>query len=146
MDGTPVIDLKPYLPFCESISDGESRAPHWVARVVEGGPEPLAVGTVTWAAGAREQVDTCWSQNKNSKRGSLYDSKELFAALVEECLGRDIRPAHHRSITHSDNTKDGNDNATNNNWTVLLEGVEVSFKVDEENKNVTILSARLLPR
>ncbi len=72
LDGTPVLDIKPYIPFVES-------RPEAVGGFVDG-PPPLL--TVVWREAARQQ---------------LAEDPRLpadFAELVEQVLAQDPRPAY----------------------------------------------------
>lgn len=67
LDGTPVIDIKPYIPFVEAKPDA-------------------ACGFVT---GAPEQLKVVWQ--KNSRPAGLSDET---AALIEQSIAQDPRPAY----------------------------------------------------
>ena len=55
VDGTPVLDIKPYVPWCDSVT--EATAPKWVTRAIEGEEgEPLRHGEVKFkCAGRRDE-------------------------------------------------------------------------------------------
>ena len=72
LDGTPVLDIKPYIPFIESRPDAR-------AGFVDGPPPRL---TIVWSEQARGAL-TIWS----AKHPEL-------ATLVEEVLAQDPRPAY----------------------------------------------------
>lgn len=98
VDGTPILDIKPYLPFCDAPpADGAAPfAPEWVAvdsSLPEG--EPLKLATVSWAPEARRSVIDVWESRGGAKR-SLYDNADDLLLFVEEALARDIRSAHQR--------------------------------------------------
>ncbi len=71
LDGTPVLDIKPYIPFVEARPDARGG-------FVDGPPPQLSVG---WDAAARAQL---------TAPGLPAD----FALLVEQVLAQDPRPAY----------------------------------------------------
>jgi tRNA (Thr-GGU) A37 N-methylase len=77
VDGTPVLDVKPYLPFCEALAPPASRAPDWVDFATDRF-EPLTIESVEWAPGARERLSEVWERRGESK--SLYASSAEFCA------------------------------------------------------------------
>ncbi|MGL4861395.1 MAG: tRNA (N6-threonylcarbamoyladenosine(37)-N6)-methyltransferase TrmO [Enterobacteriaceae bacterium] len=74
VDGTPVLDIKPYLPYAESI-------PHARAGFATQAPEPVM--PVTFTAQAQQQLQQYQSH---------YPSLSLF---ISEVLAQDPRPAYH---------------------------------------------------
>ncbi|KAI9349879.1 TsaA-like domain-containing protein [Zopfochytrium polystomum] len=121
VDGTPVFDLKPYVPFSdcpdpricqadESSSSSSSTpspsaetrpffAPWWVAKEVKDGGEPLAVSDVVMEAGADETLASAWRSACAAGPGAaalLYPGAESFARFVRQTLSLDIRSARER--------------------------------------------------
>jgi hypothetical protein len=125
VDGSPVLDMKPYLPFCDSIPGAV--APEWVR--LEGfwcagpcqhaGPavhevlvkgccaaqvsdscedDPVAVAEVIISARGREQLEQCWAGTGAGAalRRRLFPDLAAWLALVQQTLGRDIRSVHQR--------------------------------------------------
>jgi hypothetical protein len=76
VDGTPVIDVKPYLPFAESIPD---------ARAGYAQTEPPAALVITFTTQVREQLRNL---------ASRYPDLERF---IVEVLSQDPRPAYRKS-------------------------------------------------
>lgn len=76
VDGTPVIDVKPYLPFAESIPD---------ARAGYAQTEPPAALAITFTTQVREQLRNL---------ASRYPDLERF---IVEVLSQDPRPAYRKS-------------------------------------------------
>jgi len=74
VSGTPLLDIKPYIPYCDSVSEDQEHEVR--AGYVEGAPRTM---DVIWKCGATDDVD--------------LDSK--FRRLVEETLAVDPRPAYH---------------------------------------------------
>lgn len=72
LDGTPILDIKPYIPFVDS-------QPQARGGFVDGPPATLAV---TWSAAAAAAV-----QRHQARHPEL-------AALIEEVLAQDPRPAY----------------------------------------------------
>jgi tRNA-Thr(GGU) m(6)t(6)A37 methyltransferase TsaA len=73
LDGTPVLDIKPYVPYADS-PPGAHNA------IAEAPPPALAVG---WADAARVQAEA-----HGQRLG------EPLAELIEQCLAQDPRPAY----------------------------------------------------
>lgn len=121
VDGTPVLDVKPYLPFCDAPpSDGAPPfAPEWVAAESSlPGGEPLKLASVRWARGARECVQSEWTARGGARR-SLYDDADDVTLFVEQALSRDIRSAHRRR---------GDEHASAK-WEVMLDGIVIRYAV-----------------
>ncbi|KAG2491087.1 hypothetical protein HYH03_010531 [Edaphochlamys debaryana] len=89
VDGSPVLDIKPYVPFCDCLT--HATAPAWVA--AEADDEPLAIAEVSIPPGARTALERAWAQRRNS---SMYSSAEEYLGLVKQVLSRDIRSLHQR--------------------------------------------------
>eukprot|EP00232_Nephroselmis_pyriformis_P018512 CAMPEP_0182877010 /NCGR_PEP_ID=MMETSP0034_2-20130328/14488_1 /TAXON_ID=156128 /ORGANISM="Nephroselmis pyriformis, Strain CCMP717" /LENGTH=211 /DNA_ID=CAMNT_0025009829 /DNA_START=55 /DNA_END=686 /DNA_ORIENTATION=- len=79
VDGSPILDIKPYVPFCDAVAGGV--APSWVAAEAEG--EVLKVEDVTVPPEAAEQLRRCWEARAAAPGGSLYSSPEEFTAAGE---------------------------------------------------------------
>jgi tRNA (adenine37-N6)-methyltransferase len=90
VDGSPVLDVKPFVPFCDAVS--HAMAPSWVSDVAPGG-EPLEIRSVKWSDVGERAVKECW----DARRGlSLYDQYDEFRAFVLDALSRDIRSVTQR--------------------------------------------------
>ena len=96
VDGTPILDVKPYVPFSDAPPSGGPLpfAPDWVAVEAPGG-EPLRLSSVAWAPEARDALRAAWAARGGARR-SLYDNVDDLALFVEQALSRDIRSAHQR--------------------------------------------------
>ncbi|MCQ2029727.1 tRNA (N6-threonylcarbamoyladenosine(37)-N6)-methyltransferase TrmO [Stutzerimonas zhaodongensis] len=73
LDGTPVIDIKPYVPYADAITDAHNGL----------------------AEGAPKRIEVQWTET------SLYQARseaarlnEPLHALIEQCLAQDPRPAY----------------------------------------------------
>lgn len=73
LDGTPVLDIKPYIPFIESIPDAWNR-------IAE---QPPALLPVDW------QPEALSSAQKHALR-----LQEPLVELIEQCLSQDPKPAY----------------------------------------------------
>ncbi|GLC33986.1 hypothetical protein PLESTM_000141000 [Pleodorina starrii] len=89
VDGSPVLDIKPYVPFCDCLP--AARAPAWVQAEAE--DEPLAVREVVVGEAARAALERAW---RARKAHSMYRSAEQYLELVRQVLNRDIRSVHQR--------------------------------------------------
>lgn len=83
LDGTPVLDIKPYVPFADSIPEATSE---WAVSA-----EPLL--PIKWTPGALDELKIADCCNKNLR------------TLIEETIALDPRPAHERG-------KDGSEGQT----------------------------------
>jgi tRNA-Thr(GGU) m(6)t(6)A37 methyltransferase TsaA len=79
MDGTPVLDIKPYIPFIEAQPDARSG-------FVDGPPPLLAV---SWSATARHHLQT------------MSNPPPGLAELIEQVLAQDPRPAYQNDPARS---------------------------------------------
>ena len=79
LDGTPVIDIKPYLPYADAIPDAR------------GGfaPLPVTLAKVQFSEQARKK---CGAYQQRTGRQLI--------SLVEQVLGQDPRPAYLRETTN----------------------------------------------
>ncbi|XP_076916792.1 uncharacterized protein LOC143576631 [Bidens hawaiensis] len=76
VDGTPVLDIKPYLPYCDSIQG--ANVPHWVKM-----DDLLAVSSVGFSDDFLATLIDCWPA---IDKKSLYTSPEEFQMLVKQVL------------------------------------------------------------
>ncbi|ASJ70612.1 tRNA (adenine(37)-N6)-methyltransferase [Granulosicoccus antarcticus IMCC3135] len=105
LDGTPVLDIKPYVPFIDAIPDARS---DWAT--------PLQDGLeVAWKTEALQILDKIEPDDNLVASGSLG-----LKSLIEQTLAQDPRPAHERS-------KDGKQGQL---WGVMIGPVDVRFKVE----------------
>ncbi|WP_426149259.1 tRNA (N6-threonylcarbamoyladenosine(37)-N6)-methyltransferase TrmO [Pseudomonas sp. DC3000-4b1] len=73
LDGTPVLDIKPYVPYADQVPE----ATNTIAEA------PPALLPVDWASAALAQA-----------RSHALRLDEPLVALIEQCLGQDPRPAY----------------------------------------------------
>lgn len=148
VDGTPVLDVKPYLPFCEALAPPAARvfAPDWVDFTMDRS-EPLTIVSVEWARGAFRRLSEVWERRGAEK--SLYASSAEFCAFCEQALSRDIRSAHRRLSRDADvdveidaettsgvvetsaAAENGSETEPAGKWEVVLDGVSVRYDVRE---------------
>lgn len=141
VDGSPVVDIKPYLPFCEALPS--ATAPAWVT--VEAPCEPLHIAAVAMAPGAEAALAAAWARS----RCKLSDDAAAFVQLVRQVLARDLRP-YHKRITTDDAESSGGDGerggGRREELKVILEQVEVTYELTQGSRELTILAARGAPR
>ena len=148
VDGSPVLDVKPYLPFCDA--PPHATAPSWAQAETQDGAEPLAVACVRMAAGVRGELEGAWGAACARRAAPpLYDHAAQFTALVEDVLSRDIRSAHQRERGRARGEAEGGAAAAEDaqpaavgKWRVTLDGVNVGYEVDARGE-VTVTDARL---
>lgn len=154
VDGTPILDIKPYLPYCDSIQG--AAVPEWV--MVD---SMLAVASVNFSEGFSSSLSDCW---ETAKRKSLYASSDELQCLIKQVLSWDIRSISQRNQPHDPLIKTGNGEAqhsaldSNQNqdqeasdnensqvchpsgdvtYHLILEGMDVSYRIDF-NGNVIV--------
>ncbi|XVF34286.1 hypothetical protein REPUB_Repub18cG0046300 [Reevesia pubescens] len=104
VDGTPVLDIKPYLPYCDSIEGAV--LPNWV--MVD---SMLSVASVSFSDDFPSSLLDCW---KSAEKKSLYSSPDELKSLVKQVLSWDIRSLSQRNRPHDNLLKIGNGDASNN--------------------------------
>ncbi|OMO95057.1 hypothetical protein COLO4_16079 [Corchorus olitorius] len=154
VDGTPVLDIKPYLPYCDSIEG--ATIPEWIMA-----DSMLSVASVSFSDDFPSSLVDCW---KAAEKKSLYSSPNEIKTLVEQVLSWDIRSVSQRNKPHDTLTKFGNgdntsdlgdfqDGETYGNGTevaasgeiiyhLTLEGMDFSYKIDS-NGNVIVEKVQL---
>ncbi|MWV12994.1 tRNA (N6-threonylcarbamoyladenosine(37)-N6)-methyltransferase TrmO [Pseudomonas sp. R-28-1W-6] len=73
LDGTPVLDIKPYVPYADSLAEARNE-------IAEAAPVPIPV---QWSADALAQA-----------RQHALRLNEPLVELIEQCLAQDPRPAY----------------------------------------------------
>ena len=100
LDGTPVIDIKPYVPFVDNIPSASSN----------------------WASEAEPTLPVEWQDDAARTRDSLVATDQQFTELIpviEETLAQDPRPAYERN-------KDG---MAGQSWGMKISKYNVRWKV-----------------
>ena len=133
VDGTPVLDIKPYVPFCDSIE--RSTAPNWVGREAIGQDEPLKIQRVEVAKEAETALSNSFNRSKSAVK--LYSDVDEFVVFVKEVLSYDIRSIRERNAPAEKRKFD--------TYRVILCDVEVEYTISED-RNVDIIGARAVPR
>lgn len=147
VDGTPVLDIKPYLPYCDSIEG--AKVPTWVEV-----DDLLAVASVNFANGFSTSLAECWTA---IEKKSLYGSPNEFKTLISQVLSWDIRSVSQRNapqdspfiqqncrtVNDSDvsnhqeeETDENNMDLSSNDDTIyhlILEGLDVAYNIDRES-------------
>ncbi|QDZ24757.1 tRNA (adenine(37)-N6)-methyltransferase [Chloropicon primus] len=138
VDGSPVLDIKPYVPFCDVIESAAT--PAWVGRAVE--HEPLHISSVVITDKAMRKLRFCWDNlgKSGDQAGTLKELYNDFGDLVRllnQVLGRDIRSVYQRT---SDEAK--RDPVVYHLH--LLGCIDVEYVVeDTKSKTIEILDAHL---
>jgi len=105
LDGTPVLDIKPYVSFVDAIPEARC---DWAT--------PLPCGLeVTWNTDALELLNKIEPDSDFVASGSLG-----LKRLIEQTLAQDPRPAHER----------GKDGKPGQYWGVMIGPADVRFKVE----------------
>ncbi|XP_052167789.1 uncharacterized protein LOC127784505 [Oryza glaberrima] len=153
VDGTPVLDIKPYLPYSDGVKG--AAIPNWLE--VDGA---LAVESIHFSEHFISSLSDCWM---HVKKQSLYASADEFQDLVKEVLSWDIRSLSQRIRPHDVTIKDVTDNggskidndcsndedrqsvdpSTSVVYHLHLEGIDVSYRIDQDS-NIVVENAALL--
>lgn len=110
LDGTPVLDLKPYVAFADSI--------------------PLA--TSSWVPGTDALMPVEWNHTAADNLAALQTTDSSLAdaqQIIDETLAQDPRPAHERN-------KDGKDGQL---WHMRLLSIDISWTVKNSTALVTAI-------
>ncbi|MED6185693.1 hypothetical protein PIB30_059553 [Stylosanthes scabra] len=159
VDGTPVLDIKPYLPYCDSIQ--KAVVPNWLME-----DSLLSISSVSFAEDFASALENCC---KMAEKKSLYASPSEFQRLIKQVLSWDIRSLSQRNRPHDARSKNDNDdevlvNACDEDehqddraclhekeqnsvdskdiiYHLILEGLDVSYRIDHHgNVNVEKVS------
>ncbi|CAJ2649690.1 uncharacterized protein LOC123910090 isoform X2 [Trifolium pratense] len=149
VDGTPVLDVKPYLPYCDSIQDAV--VPNWLME-----DNLFSVASISFSEDFASSLENCWIM---AEKKSLYASPGEFQSLVTQVLAWDIRSLSQRIRPHDvilkkekdqllgdtsdvdehlDETafvRDREQNSPNSMeviYHLILEGLDVSYKIDHD--------------
>ncbi|KAJ4745073.1 tRNA (Adenine(37)-N6)-methyltransferase [Rhynchospora pubera] len=154
VDGTPILDIKPYLPYSDSVKG--ATVPTWVQE-----DATLAVGSITFSSNFASSLSSCWV---DVEKQSLYDSSKQLESLIKEVLTWDIRSVSQRTRPHPVATKSSDavceeieevnfkeeiypqstDHPNEVVYHLILEGIDVSYRIDE-NLNVVVEKANVHP-
>jgi len=105
LDDTPVLDIKPYVPFVDAIPEARS---DWAT--------PLPDGLeITWTKEALQHLSKIEPDSNPVASGTLG-----LKTLIEQTLAQDPRPAHER----------GKDGKPGQYWGVIIGPADVRFKVE----------------
>ncbi|KAJ0965675.1 hypothetical protein J5N97_026813 [Dioscorea zingiberensis] len=148
VDGTPVLDIKPYLPYSDCIQG--ATIPDWVKE------DTLTVASVTFSVDFLPSLSNCWVA---AEKQSMYSSAEEFQCLIKEVLSWDIRSLSQHRQPHQqgpeienyvkcdsvENSGGRNPYAPGNAVTyhLVLEGICVSYKI-ERDSNILVERADLV--
>ncbi|MBA0553805.1 hypothetical protein Golob_012954 [Gossypium lobatum] len=143
VDGTPVLDIKPYLPYCDSIEGAV--VPNWVML-----DSMLSVASVGFSNDFSSSLLDCW---KSVEKKSLYSSPDELKSLVKQALSWDIRSVSQRNRPYNNLLKIGSGDASDNVsdlddsqdgeasgeliYHLILDGMDFSYKIDG-NGNVMV--------
>ncbi|KAL6846181.1 hypothetical protein ACP4OV_023629 [Aristida adscensionis] len=144
VDGTPVLDIKPYLPYSDSIKG--AAIPNWLE--VDGA---LAVKSIHFTEHFISALSSCWL---HVQKQSLYASADEFQDLIKEVLSWDIRSVSQRIRPHQVNIEseandccgDETDKDCHNEpcssitYHLHLEGIDVSYRIDQDS-NIVVENA-----
>ena len=113
LDGTPILDVKPYCPSTDS-ADDPVRGAHWLTP-----REAVDYARVEIAPDAAQEMRDLQGQFE------MYETAEQMETLVKQVLALEIRSAHRREMheTHS----------------VRLDSIIAHYTVDDDSGAVTVV-------
>eukprot|EP00002_Diphylleia_rotans_P040160 TRINITY_DN9471_c0_g1_i3.p1 TRINITY_DN9471_c0_g1~~TRINITY_DN9471_c0_g1_i3.p1 ORF type:complete len:379 (-),score=49.06 TRINITY_DN9471_c0_g1_i3:160-1296(-) len=91
IDGTPILDIKPFIPAYDQAHGAQLKVPHWV----DDSPVQLLNDIVI-----SEQVKAQIEQLCSSKALAFYPDAELFCKVLSDVLRQDIRSRHQRNLNN----------------------------------------------
>ncbi|CAM8943256.1 unnamed protein product [Rhodiola kirilowii] len=159
VNGTPVLDVKPYLPYCDSIQG--ATVPGWVKV-----DHMLSVTSVNFLEHFSVALVDCWSA---IKKRSLYTSPDELQSLIKQILSWDIRSVSQRNKSDgsqyeqngnilldsrpnskeercakvADTSRDAPNSFKDIAYHLALEGLDISYRIDNDG-NVTVSNVTLL--
>ena len=97
VDGTPVLDVKPYVPFCDRVEDAE--APSWVGRGGgdEGGggeEDPLAMRRVSIPDDVAKSVGDAYERGARAKRAKRVGYEPADPAKAAEAVAAEASTSY----------------------------------------------------
>ena len=161
VNGSPILDIKPYVNFCDSLPTAQ--APAWVAPTSE--DEPLEISSVVVNESVNAALKFSWEERKSQLIGlgkgkkikPLYSTYGQYKGLVLQVLSRDIRsvtqrvkvPLREQTGVASVPTLQGNEieNIDEGKWHVELDGIDITYEVDVNEageKKIVVKTARCL--
>ncbi|XP_011623810.2 uncharacterized protein LOC18435423 isoform X1 [Amborella trichopoda] len=133
VDGTPVLDIKPYLPYSDSIKG--ATVPEWLEE--ECNAKALAVSTVDFSPSFFESLSLCWA---TMEKQSFYSSPSELQCLIEQVLSWDIRSFSQQNRPHTSTVIEGDGESETQEislcsdrdvaYHLILEGIDVSYRID----------------
>lgn len=141
VDGSPVLDIKPYVPFCDSVKD--ATAPSWVDAAIDN--DPLQALHVELSPTVREQLHSSWQASTST----LFSDFDAFVNFVKEALSRDIRSVAQR-IKVPGRERQGLEQTTlaptspcsEGKWHVILDTIDISYDIHADTNKIIIHSSK----
>ena len=126
VDGTPVLDVKPYVPFCDRVED--AKAPAWVGKEASDRDEPLRISSVNFAVGAADAVAAAYVRSVADRRRARL-AREANDAMVASSRGK----GHKAGGTRTHRGKDGED-AAKSRFLGLSEEEKKAIRKEEKDR------------
>ena len=128
VDGTPVLDVKPYVPFCDSIE--HATAPDWVDRKIEN--DPLQTMVVEFSERGMNEVSALIASSASSSSSSrLFATLDQYIEFVKETLSRDIRSVTQRIKIPERDERGTSARLHEGDWHVVLDGLDIAYNIIE---------------
>jgi len=122
VDGTPVLDIKPYIPTFDQPPESQSGIPHTVQPVVPNWATPEAIYhndlRVVFSSRAQRQLHSIYATAR--PEGSLLENPERLISVVSELLAGDPRSRYRR------------DRCSDRLYFIELDGLHITAWFDED--------------
>lgn len=125
VDGTPVLDIKPYVPFCDRVED--ATAPAWVGKEASDRDEPLKISRVNAADGAADAVAAAYVRSVADRR------RARLAREADDASASSGGKGHKAGGTRTHRGKDGED-AAKSRFLGLSEEEKKAIRKEEKDR------------
>ncbi len=139
VDGTPVLDLKPYVPFCDRVD--EATAPDWVDRRIDN--DPLQTMTVDFTEQGRHELEVAFSGVTKGTSKPLFETFEAFEGFVREVLASDIRSVTQRIKIPERDERGTSARLHAGDWHVVLNGVDIAYEIRSDSNAVVVCGCQV---
>ncbi|XP_057968881.1 uncharacterized protein LOC131158204 isoform X2 [Malania oleifera] len=136
VDGTPVLDIKPYLPYCDSIQG--ATVPKWVEV-----DDFLTVASVRFSEDFSPTLSDCWVTAvlswdiRSLSQRTLPHNSVKTAGNGEAADGNLNLDSHHEEEFPNRETDHGFHLSGDIIYHLVLEGMDISYRIDS-NRNVIV--------
>lgn len=128
INNTPIIDIKPYIPYCDITKD--ALIPKWCIK------DELLFNNIIYINGKKENHIINLLKKSKYFNEYFHDNLNGFKTMFEEILIRDIRSLHQRSLHQRNNNKHNN-----KLFECKICDIIIKYTINDKNKTVKIVDA-----